>query len=302
MFRTRRRHRKTYAESEMAGLGEFLSGRIPTESGCRYWVFGERLVLSGGSYDLLYRMKDDTGSPVYILNMDHPIANLPVPEWRERALTAAENVGAELLPLSETAFRKACDETGTDRPRLIIREGYEAVFTLADRYFLSGYDRQETPPLYFLCELPGPASSVSEARESLKPQSVRNALSHGVEVKRQGDLFFIATPISDEDIKMDGGSPAGPHTTPLYGTAHTATRVSLLPNGVMLAKGIVRHLPSIIGQKREPDHADLALGPGWWLVARNTVPAAPSRLAGARIDNPISRGEVPFANPFQAYD
>lgn len=293
---TRGAVRKARDERENDGLRKFLQGCTPSESGCRFWIQGgpPKVILSGGSYELLYRFKD-----VYVLNMDHPLADLPVPEWRRRVLAAAKSVGVEVLPLSETALQAAMRAAGEMRPRLVVRGGYEAVFTLGEDYYLSGYDQQERPPLYFLCRLPGPVSSVAEARESLKPDSVKEALASGVRVERQGDLFFIETHMTYEDVK--GHAPLWNGLTgfakPLYGTAHTASRVARLPSGVMMASGTVRHKPEIIGEARKPDHSDLHLGCGWYLVARNTVPATAKQpeTTSAAIESP------PFTDPFWAY-
>lgn len=288
--------RRVRDERENDGLRKFLLGLSPTESGCRFWIQGgpPAVILSGGAYELLYRFRGPDGDPTYVLNMDHPLADLPVPEWRKRVLAAAKAVDVEVLPLSERALQSAMRATGENRPRLIVRQGYEAVFTLGDDYYLSGYDHQERPPLYFLCQLPGPVRSVAAARESLKPESVKEAIANGVRVERQGDLFFIETSLSDEDV--EGYAPFWwGCSKPLYGTAHTATCVAQMPSGVMIASGIVRHRPEIIGQQRKADHSDLYLGSGWWVVARNTVPAT------ARRPEPQAREVPPFSDPFWAY-
>lgn len=52
----------------------------------------------------------------------------------------------------------------------------------------------------------------------------------------------------------------------LYGTRHVGTDIAILPNGVMLARGTIRHTG---GQ-----HRYLSLGKVWHIVARNTVPLA----------------------------
>jgi hypothetical protein len=61
--------------------------------------------------------------------------------------------------------------------------------------------------------------------------------------------------------------------TALLGTAHTATEVATLPNGLQYARGCLYHEPGIIGDRRRADHARRPLpGRAWYLVARNTVP------------------------------
>lgn len=52
----------------------------------------------------------------------------------------------------------------------------------------------------------------------------------------------------------------------LYGTRHVGTDIAILPNGVTLARGTIRHTG---GQ-----HRYLSLGKVWHIVARNTVPLA----------------------------
>lgn len=67
--------------------------------------------------------------------------------------------------------------------------------------------------------------------------------------------------------------------TALLGTAHTATEVATLPNGLQYARGCLYHEPAIIGESRRADHARRPL-PGrsvWYLVTRNTVPVEPGR-------------------------
>jgi hypothetical protein len=61
--------------------------------------------------------------------------------------------------------------------------------------WLSSFDRQETTPLYFLCQLPPcKAETYAEAIEALKPDPVVLAESMGRTVERQGDIFAIPMP------------------------------------------------------------------------------------------------------------
>jgi hypothetical protein len=52
----------------------------------------------------------------------------------------------------------------------------------------------------------------------------------------------------------------------LYGTRHFGTDIAILPNGVTLARGTIRH--------SNGDHSMLRLGKVWHIVVRNTVPLA----------------------------
>lgn len=60
----------------------------------------------------------------------------------------------------------------------------------------------------------------------------------------------------------------------VYGTAHTATEVAILPSGTTYVRGTMRHVPEIAGERRERDHVALPLGDGntWYLAICNTVP------------------------------
>jgi hypothetical protein len=135
------------------------------------------------------------------------------------------------------------------------------------RHYLVGYD--ETGRSGFIAQLPGHASTVRQAQESLKGSDVRDAerRSRGKTV-RQGEWFFVA-PASEEldrlrdalashhaaverRIGVDGGT--GPR-------AHVADeRVSLF--GSVYVRGKVRH----------PDHATVRFR-SWVRVFRNQEPA-----------------------------
>jgi hypothetical protein len=273
-------------DQQMDFLRAFLRAEItPSAPGLYYWgrntTKSDRAVLSGGGYELLHRL--DGSNAAAILALDRPIALLPVETWRAKANVAAREVGVELLPLSYTAYGRV--RVDGVEPRLVHRAGFEAVFSIAEKFYLSAYDQQEDPPLYFLCRLPHAVATVDEAREALKPESVTSAEKSGATVMRQGDLFFIETELDDIDVRIGAKSvvtnEADPGGRILYGTAHYADAVAHLRSGVMLANGTVRHDPRLVGQRRLGDHSDLELPTGWWIVSRNTVPAsagAPARL------------------------
>lgn len=102
------------------------------------------------------------------------------------------------------------DALDTDAP---IRE---TVPTLRRRRFVSSFDMQESRwgGLYFLATLPGSsrARSVETAIEDLAPAAVHAALARGRTVYRQGDIFAVATDLSDADV---------------YGFARTRARLTL---------------------------------------------------------------------------
>lgn len=66
----------------------------------------------------------------------------------------------------------------------------------AGRKFFMDIDRIEIKNKLFnvfFVEVDSAVKSIAEAYESMKPQSVRDAEAAGIEVKRQGEWFFIAT-------------------------------------------------------------------------------------------------------------
>lgn len=248
-------------------IRNFLQGKMyPTQGPLADirpgWAGGDYLRLCGSGYMALLRV-DGTN----LMSLDNGILLQDDEEehWRHRITRLAAEVGAQVIPVSLQAFRKLHGRY----PKLVHRKWNEAVFTTwhdgEQLYWLSGYDTQEHPPLYFLCGLPHPVSSVEEARRALKPASVVAAEAAGRKVLRQGDLFAIETDFTEADVHRMGKVSM---QKPLYGTAHYATWVCELPDGVMLASDAIVHKP----QFRDPDHKVLELGGRWWVVARNTVP------------------------------
>lgn len=173
----------------------------------------------------------------------------------------------------------------------------DSVFTAERRGnrapFISSWDQQEVPPLYFLSQLPRPAATVDEALELLAPESVKTARDLGKGTVRQGDLFAIETDIPTRElveagatikkrrVVMRAGGAEGNRrvmATPLFGTAHTATEVATMPDGRQYARGMLYHDPAIVGERRPPDHRRRKLGKRWHAIARNTVPVATDPL------------------------
>ena len=108
-------------------------------------------------------------------------------------------------PVAETVFVKA--EKGyqqfVDVPRHF---SGACVFKVGDKYHLFDVDRKELEENKifnaFIVELPEPVSSVIEAYEALMPREVNDAIDFGIDVKRQGEFFFVK--VSDEcPLKKD---------------------------------------------------------------------------------------------------
>ncbi|HEY5785235.1 MAG TPA: hypothetical protein VIT65_10700 [Microlunatus sp.] len=213
-------------------------------------------------------------------------------------------VGAPLIAVPLNVLGAAEVDFDTIRPidrrhtAAHLERGDEYLFTAGvhsrQARFLSGYDENEPVGRgYFMCELPQSArpTTVAEAYEALKPEAVKQAERHEMEVRRQGDMFFI---------RMGNRPPEEPETEPrmhwrregdvflvtwtnqpvavsfsglitghkyLHNTNHTAERVRT-ENGLTFASGDIMHAP----RGRAPDHVPLHLGTDWWLCVKNTVP------------------------------
>jgi hypothetical protein len=71
--------------------------------------------------------------------------------------------------------------------------------------YLSSFDMNERPPLYFLAQVPrGAGDTVESALDSLAPRAVHAAMARGRDVRRQGDVFFIETDLSTLELELRG--------------------------------------------------------------------------------------------------
>lgn len=139
--------------------------------------------------------------------------------------------------------------------------------------FLSGFDSNETRPSYFFCELPPrcKATTVAEAYEALKPDTVKLAEQMGRQVERQGDIFAIPlNHITKTQLRKSGARIE--KRGQLFGTNHVATEAAYLPDGTTIVRGVLHHVP----EGRRPDHRRVKLADGkkWYVVQKNTVPLA----------------------------
>lgn len=258
----------------------------PDVGNSRWYVY-----TSGGFY-MLYKWANST--PILNLDWGDQIGDQTIVHLRNLVIEVFEEFERPLAAFSVRAAERGVANYRTTTV-VVDRDDWECVFTTARNdgddhelhWYLSAYDAQETPPLYFLTELPKAAGTVAGAREILKPPSVVAAEAEGLKVIRQGDMFAIPTQMKRDDIlklgaiikDWDEKEPNYRHRgRPLYGTAHTATRVATLPDGTHLAKGQLLHRPSVIGETRAADHQDRDL-PGrlWYVVTKNTTPIAPPR-------------------------
>lgn len=254
-----------------------------------------------------YLLKWIDDSP-FVMNMDRPRQFLErrlTNALRRRVLRRAKRLNAKIVPVSFNALTRA--RISFKEIQLVDRHGFDCVFSAPPepprydtyafedalrgkrpvakkrpkKYFLSAWDRNEFPPLYFLTELPKPVESLAEALEALKPESVKEAERKGHRVYRQGDMFAFSTDMTTREILEQGGKLEERVTLgrnlvtakSLYGTAHTASTVATLPDGTHLARGKLYHAPRLIDEARNPDHKPVTLQANrWHLVAKNTTP------------------------------
>jgi hypothetical protein len=139
--------------------------------------------------------------------------------------------------------------------------------------FIAGLDETGVNPWksFFLAELPKNVSTVEEGYDALKPQEVLIAEKNNIEVKRQGEYFFV--PLNDDvqkilnEIERHGEGFKNHCIEDLNGGSsdHKATRL-IMGNNVQCAKGTVRHA--------RKDHKMLKLGKQWHKVFHNTQVAS----------------------------
>lgn len=148
-------------------------------------------------------------TPLLNLGMAFDITDGPLNHIRDSILFVLEESGIPFIPLS---FDASARVGSIGDLRLIERVGRNCVFSrLSNRngkmeYFISGYDENEDPPLYFMAQLPRKVSSYAKALEVLKPTSVKEAEKLDLSVLRQGDMFFIPTPYTKEDLVRMGAT------------------------------------------------------------------------------------------------
>ena len=138
--------------------------------------------------------------------------------------------------------------------------------------YISGFDRNEKTPRYYLCEMPpgSVATTIEEALEELKPRVVKEAEAAGRTVCRQGDIFFVETLWSRADLKQRGWRRGEWGRMNILGTNHTAPVIWYHPSHPyhIYVEGEISHRPTF----RSPDHDPIHLPDGIWLAVKNTVP------------------------------
>lgn len=232
-----------------------------------------------GRYPLLMKLSTED----YMLGLDFlfEVRDSILIRLREVLVQALEQVDISYIPVSHNAFNRLGVLLST--VQLVHRAGMQCVFSAIpntvippdsndQRYFISGFDSNESPPLYFCARLPHKVETYDEAIEALKPNSVKIAEKKGLDVLRQGDMFAIPTKYSTRDLKKMGAHITTPMFSGLYGTVHITEKTARLPDGTEFGRGFLYHRP----RGRTPDHHDLPLSDAkWYLIVKNTVPVVP---------------------------
>lgn len=167
----------------------------------------------------------------------------------------------------------------------VFQNGVRWDSNIQESYYLSGVDEtfRDIRQGHFLAELPYAADNVAGALEALKPEPVKDAEDEGIEVKRQGEWFFIPRPgplrnASPMPFYLDGEAQEYPTTLLQHREGRRMPRHSVTElktkDGKRFARGTVRH--------SEGDHRMLKLGNIWHEVWENTELS--SFRGGGRID------------------
>lgn len=164
--------------------------------------------------------------------------------------------------------------------KILDRKEDKVLISYLGHLYLYGRDENQN----FLTELHNEGQqTVEDAINSLKPDRVIQAEDRGLEVKRQGDLFFIPLNVPKEEIEITErvkkeefkthfryDNTVSRRTCLIFpeidNTRHTATKIGYwtlkgkqFNNNQIVVKGTVRH----------PEHKMLKLGDQWHLVRIN---------------------------------
>lgn len=254
----------------------------------------EALYSYGGHFPLVKECP--TG---YILNGDSHSATTTQHQSmvRAAAMNACEENGNRMVTIPFSALREARvrpenviliqahddqhrtvkytdPTTGEEKERTEHLLGGSLIWTPEDygpkppRFFISSVDpTAHWGQGYFLTELPGPVETIEAAFEMLKPPEVKQAESEGLEVKRQGEWFFIPLPrlrLPRKEVQKKAALPSRNGTL-----AHHYARDLVRANGDLLVRGTVRHQ-----RWGDAEHRMLRLGEVWHMAAPNTQVAS----------------------------
>jgi hypothetical protein len=138
-------------------------------------------------------IETETGPALVITSWHHVLGD---------SLFRADRMDRRTIPcpehVAESDGSKWCGTCGRplDRPGIVTGERKRRA------RFISSFDYNERAPLYFLAAIPhrSRAETVTSAIEDLAPPAVHAAYARGLDVRRQGDIFAVPTPLTDVDV------------------------------------------------------------------------------------------------------
>lgn len=238
--------------------------------------------LSGG----MYLVNADTYSPTTSKHQCYVRRNIPKTRQILIPFSSLRNAGIpykEVEVLDAEGDREVFTGMYVDRETGETKERYQhlmgaTLFTYNNRYFLSGIDEtaKDLWKGFFLTELVSPVLYVCEAYDALKPLAVQFAENKQMDVKRQGEFFFIK--VEEETVlqKLKAAEKSGEVMSKVHlahekgdknrsagfefsQSRHVVTKYVII-DGTAYAKGTCRH--------KAGDHKMLKLD-GWHGVFEN---------------------------------
>lgn len=143
------------------------------------------------------------GAVVLDLDVAYDLPDHVVAALRATLTEALVRCGIPFIPVSFRALSRILPMSNDwPKTRLVDGDTRQCVLATPDgTHYISGFDANEVPPLYFCARLPHAVGSYAEAIEALKPPSVKLAEAQGLTVLRQGDMFAIATEYETPDLE-----------------------------------------------------------------------------------------------------
>lgn len=140
------------------------------------------------------------------------------------------------------------------------------IFKYENKTYLSSTDEQEKGrTAYFLCMLPKNVRTINDAYEVLIPKIVKEAIGAGVDVKRQGDYYFIPTTIENSlETKRPKNSALILRDERIEKSSHVASFYVKM-HRIIYVRGTIFHSPIA----REGTHKNLYLKNVWHVPVKN---------------------------------
>lgn len=173
------------------------------------------------------------------------------------------------LTVTRTELRYNSETRENDKIDVDVHFTGASLFTVGGKTFLFDIDRREIKHKIFnpfLVELTKNAQTISEAYNGLKPKEVKDAEAKGLEVKRQGEWFFIPvkgkfSPVAARPNRFDKKEFEPLTLRAGNNRPNNASKYATLEDGTHVVSGYVEH------SGRE--HAKLILD-GWFRAVPNT--------------------------------